>query len=184
MKLMDCPEKKCDIHAVVKEDKRHIQAIGKKDKGKQVSTQRYIKGIRVNNPKTKLVYRAVVKPQSDNHVKSNMEQSLDATKKSPSPDSLKNGVSTYINDNILRNFVDKTVKEESVIRNNDTDGYEAFLPNDGTSLPSSSFGGGKLLEDEILNDYDDYEDQFEEYSSSYREFCDQFDFKVKSRGRK
>ncbi|GJW91016.1 zinc knuckle CX2CX4HX4C containing protein [Tanacetum coccineum] len=191
-KLMECPEKKCDIQAAVKKDKRPVQATGMMIKGKQVSTKRYIKGIRVSNPKTKLVYRAVVKPQSDNHVKSNMEQSSDATKKASPPDSLKNGESNYINDEInldeLRNFVDKMMEEESVleyIRNNAIDGCnlrekqddkvsfqkpsssmevlnedsntdedEVFVSNDGSSLPSSSIGGGQQLEDEILNAYD------------------------------
>ncbi|GJU95582.1 hypothetical protein Tco_1320338 [Tanacetum coccineum] len=166
---------------------------------------------------TKLVYRAVVKPQGDNNVTSNMEQSLDTTKKPSPSDSSKNGMSTYINDDVsfdeLRNFVDKTSKEESVlefIRNNgingcisrekqgdkvstkkssssmeflnedsDTDVDEVFLPNDGIPFPSSSVGGGQPLEDDMLNAYDAYEDQFEEYPSSYQEFCDQFDFKVK-----
>ncbi|GKA98216.1 hypothetical protein Tco_0826110 [Tanacetum coccineum] len=220
---MDCPvKKKSDMQAAMEKDKRPVQTTGKKDKGKQVSTQRYIKGYRVNNPKTKLVYRAVVKPQSDNHVTSNMEQSSDSTKKPSPSDSSKNGESTYINDDIkldeLRNFVNKTMEEESVLEyigNNDIDGCnsrekqdekvsvkkpsssmdvinedsdtdedEIFLPNDGISLPSSSVGGGQLLEEEMLNAYDDYEDQFEEYPSSYQDFCDHFDFKVKGRGRK
>ncbi|GKD62912.1 hypothetical protein Tco_1305020, partial [Tanacetum coccineum] len=54
-------------------------------------------------------------------------------------------------------------------------------PNDGIPFPSSSGGGGKPLEEDMLNAY---EDQFEEYPSSYQEFCDQFDFKVKGLGRK
>ncbi|GJR54177.1 homeodomain-like protein [Tanacetum coccineum] len=92
---------------------------GKKGKGKQVSTQRYIKRYRVNIPKSKLVYRAVVKPQGAYNVASNMEQSLDTTKK-PSPvDSSKNGMSTFINDDIcleeLRTFVDNSMQEESVL---------------------------------------------------------------------
>ncbi|GJR85934.1 hypothetical protein Tco_0209945 [Tanacetum coccineum] len=66
----------------------------------------------------------------------------------------------------------------------DTDEDEVFLPNDGNSFPSSSGGGGQTLEEDMLNAYDDYEDQFEEYPSSYQEFCDQFDFKVKGLGRK
>ncbi|GJV97749.1 hypothetical protein Tco_1549326, partial [Tanacetum coccineum] len=84
------PSKKCDTHADVKKDKRPVHVTGKKGKGKQVSTQYYIKGYRVNIPKSKLVYRAVVKPQGAYNVASNMEQSLDTTKK-PSPvDSSKN----------------------------------------------------------------------------------------------
>ncbi|GKA52477.1 zinc knuckle CX2CX4HX4C containing protein [Tanacetum coccineum] len=170
---------------------------GRKNEGKQVGIQRYIKGFRVNNPKTKLVYRAVVKPQSVNHVNSNMEQSSNTTMTPSPPDSSKNGIPNYINDDInfdeLRTFVDKTMEEESVLEYighntkdgySDTDGDEVFLPDDGFSLPSSSFGGGQQLEDEILNAYDDYEDQFEEYSSLYQNFCDQFDFKLKSYGRK
>ncbi|GJU23244.1 zinc knuckle CX2CX4HX4C containing protein, partial [Tanacetum coccineum] len=168
---------------------------------------------------TKLVYRAVVKPQSDNHVTSNMEQSLDTTKQPSPSDSSKNGM-TYINDDLsldeLRNFVNQKAEEESVIEfignntndgctlrgkqddkisskkpssslevineDSDTDVDEVLLPDIGTSFPSSSFGGGQSLEKEILNAYDDdYEDQFEEYPSSYEEFCDQFDFKVKGR---
>ncbi|GKC08428.1 hypothetical protein Tco_1000038 [Tanacetum coccineum] len=151
-----------------------------------------------------------------------MEQSSYSTKKSSPSNSLKNGESTYINVDIkldeLRNFVNKTMEEESVleyIRNNDIDGCnsrekqdekvsvkkpsssmdvinedsdtdeeENFLPNDGISLPCSSVSGGQLLEEEMLNAYDDYEDQFEEYPSSYQDFCDHFDFKVKGRGRK
>ncbi|GJX31506.1 hypothetical protein Tco_0241361 [Tanacetum coccineum] len=198
-----------------------MHAIGKKDKGKQVSTQRYSKGYRVNIPKKKLIYRAVVKPQSDNHVTSNMEQSLDTTKQPSPSDSSKNGM-TYINDDLsfdeLRNFVNQKAKEESVIKfigkntndsctlrgkqddkiyskkpssslevineDSDTDVDEVLLPDIGISFPSSSFGGGQSLEKEMLNAYDDdYEDQFEEYPSSYEEFCDQFDFKVKGRGR-
>ncbi|GKD70719.1 chaperone protein DnaJ C76, chloroplastic, partial [Tanacetum coccineum] len=58
-KLMAGPSKKSDMQADVKKDKRPVQATCKKNKGKQVSTQRYIKGYRVNIPKTKLVYRAV-----------------------------------------------------------------------------------------------------------------------------
>ncbi|GJU37869.1 zinc knuckle CX2CX4HX4C containing protein [Tanacetum coccineum] len=217
-KRMAGPVVKCVKHAHVKKDKRPMHAIGNKDKGIQVSTQRYIKGYHVNIPKTKLVYRAVVKPQSDNHVTSNMED----TTKQPSPsDSSKNGM-TYINDDLsldeLRNFVNQKAEEESVIEfignntndgctlrgkqddkisskkpssslevineDSDTDVDEVLLPDIGTSFPSSSFGGGQSLEKEILNAYDDdYEDQFEEYPSSYEEFCDQFDFKVKGRGR-
>ncbi|GKG35462.1 hypothetical protein Tco_0440616, partial [Tanacetum coccineum] len=53
---------------------------------------RNIKGYRVNIPKSKLVYCAVVKPQGAYNVASNMEQSLDTTKK-PSPvDSSKNNI--------------------------------------------------------------------------------------------
>ncbi|GJT96132.1 zinc knuckle CX2CX4HX4C containing protein [Tanacetum coccineum] len=220
-KRMAGPVVKCVKHADVKKDKRPMHAIGNKDKGKQVSTQRYIKGYRVNIPKTKLVYRAVVKPQSDNHVTSNMEQSLDTTKQPSPSDSSKNGM-TYINDDLrfdeLRNFVNQKAEEESVIEfignntndgctlrgkqddkisskkpssslevineDSDTDVDEVLLPDIGTSFPSSSFGGGQSLEKEIMNAYDDdYEDQFEEYPSSYEEFCDQFDFKVKGRGR-
>ncbi|GJT00878.1 zinc knuckle CX2CX4HX4C containing protein [Tanacetum coccineum] len=122
------PVVKCVKHADVKKDKQPMHVIGNKDKGKQVSTQRYIKGYRVNIPKTNLVYRAVVKPQSDNHVTSNMEQSLDTTKQ-PSPcDSSNNGM-TYINDDLsfdeLRNFVNQKAEEESVIEfigNNTNDG--------------------------------------------------------------
>ncbi|GJS15733.1 hypothetical protein Tco_0410205 [Tanacetum coccineum] len=60
----------------------------------------------------------------------------------------------------------------------DTDEDEVFLPNDGNSFPSSSGGGRQTLEEDMLNAYDDYEDQFEEYPSSYQEFYDQFDFKT------
>ncbi|GJY07133.1 hypothetical protein Tco_0374187 [Tanacetum coccineum] len=174
-------------------DKRPVHTIGIKGKGKQVSSQRYIKGYRVNIPKSKLVYRAVIKPQGDNNVASNMEQSLDTTKKPSPSDSSKNGMS-FINDEInfeeLRNFVDKSMQEESVLEhvgNNDINSYsdtdveEVFLPNDRTTFPSSSGGSGHTLEEDA---YDAYEDQFEEYPSSYQEFCDQFDFKVKGLGRK
>ncbi|GKF63105.1 hypothetical protein Tco_0183159, partial [Tanacetum coccineum] len=68
-------------------------------------------------------------PQGSYNVASNMEQSLDTTKK-PSPvDSSKNGMSTFINDDIffkeLRTFVDNSAKEESMlefIRNKDING--------------------------------------------------------------
>ncbi|GJV91625.1 ribonuclease H-like domain-containing protein [Tanacetum coccineum] len=78
-----------------------------------------VKGYRVNIPKSKLVYRAVVKPQGDKNVASNMGQSLDTTKKPSLSDSSMNGMSSFINDDInleeLRNFVDKSMQEESVL---------------------------------------------------------------------
>ncbi|GJX40352.1 reverse transcriptase domain-containing protein [Tanacetum coccineum] len=68
---------------------------------------------------------------------------------------------------------------EILNEDSDTDVDEVFLPNDGIPFPSSSGGGGKPLEEDMMNAYNAYEDQFEEYPSSYQEFCDQFDFKVK-----
>ncbi|GJR07606.1 zinc knuckle CX2CX4HX4C containing protein [Tanacetum coccineum] len=62
------PLKQSDMQADEKKDKQLVQATGKKGKGKQVGNQRYIKGYRVNIPKSKLVYRAVVKPQGDKNV--------------------------------------------------------------------------------------------------------------------
>ncbi|GJU11507.1 integrase, catalytic region, zinc finger, CCHC-type containing protein [Tanacetum coccineum] len=94
------------------------------------------------------------------------KQSLDATKKPSSSDS-SNG-KLFINDNIslkeLRNFVDKSMQEESVLEhvgNNDINSYneEVFLPNDITTFPSSSGRSGQPLEEDA---YDDSEDQFEE----------------------
>ncbi|GJR74496.1 zinc knuckle CX2CX4HX4C containing protein [Tanacetum coccineum] len=206
MKCVTGPSKKSDMQDNVKRDKRPMHTTGIKGKGKQVSSQRYIKGYRVNIPKSKLVYRAVIKPQGDNNVASNMEQSLDTTKKPSPSDSSKNGMS-FINDEInfeeLRNFVDKSMQEESVLEHvgnndinsctsrenqgekvsskkssssmeilnedSDTDVEEVFLPNDRTTFPSSSGGSGHTLEEDA---YDAYEDQFEEYPSSYQEFCD------------
>ncbi|GJV96518.1 RNA-directed DNA polymerase, eukaryota, reverse transcriptase zinc-binding domain protein [Tanacetum coccineum] len=95
-----------------------------------VGNQRYIKGYRVNIPKSKLVYRVVVKPQGDKNVASNMGQSLDTTKKPSPSDSSMNGMSSFINDDInleeLRNFVDKSMQEDSVLEqvgNYDINGY-------------------------------------------------------------
>ncbi|GJT64300.1 zinc knuckle CX2CX4HX4C containing protein [Tanacetum coccineum] len=197
MKRVAGPSKKSDMQADVKKDKR------------------YIKGYRVNIPKSKLVYRAVVKPQGDNNVSSNMEQSLDITKKPSPSDSSKNDDICF---DELRNFIDNLAKEESMLEyvgnkdingctlrekqgdkvstkkssssmeilneDSDTDVDEVFLPNDGIPFPSSPGGGGKPLEEDMLNAYNAYEDQFEEYPSSYQEFYDQFDFKVKGLGRK
>ncbi|GJU00713.1 zinc knuckle CX2CX4HX4C containing protein [Tanacetum coccineum] len=119
IKCVAGPSKQSDMQADVKKDKQLVQATGKKGKGKQVGNQRYIKGYRVNIPKSKLVYRAVVKPQGDKNVASNMGQSLDTTKKPSPSDSLMNGMSSFINDDInleeLRNFVDKSMQEESVL---------------------------------------------------------------------
>ncbi|GKA89758.1 zinc knuckle CX2CX4HX4C containing protein [Tanacetum coccineum] len=195
---------------------------GKKNTDKKVSTQHYIKGYRVNNPKTKLVYRAVVKPQTDNHVSNNMEQSLNTTKPPSPPDSSKDGKPNYISDDIsfddVRKFINKSIEEELILEyignntkegcssgeiqddkvsskkpsssmevlnaDSDTDVEEVFQPDDGMSFPTSSFGGGQQLEGEILDAYEDYEVQFEEHSSLYQEFCDQFDFKLKCRGKK
>ncbi|GJY65488.1 hypothetical protein Tco_0467726 [Tanacetum coccineum] len=63
----------------------------------------------------------------------------------------------------------------------DTDVEDVHIPTGGSSYPSSSFGGGQNLE--RFDDYDDIEDQLEEYPCLYNEFCDQYDFKVKGRGR-
>ncbi|GJU44839.1 zinc knuckle CX2CX4HX4C containing protein [Tanacetum coccineum] len=92
---------------------------GKKNTDKKVSTQRYIKGYRVNNPKTKLVYRTVVKPQTDNHVSNNMEQSSNTTKPPSPPDSSKDGKPNYISDDIsfddVRKFINKLIEEELIL---------------------------------------------------------------------
>ncbi|GJX67665.1 hypothetical protein Tco_0303392 [Tanacetum coccineum] len=92
---------------------------GKKNTDTKVSTQRYIKGYRVNNPKTKLVYSAVVKPQTDNHVSNNMEQSSNTTKPPLPPDSSKDGKPNYISDDIsfdvVRKFINKSIEEESIL---------------------------------------------------------------------
>ncbi|GJZ19287.1 zinc knuckle CX2CX4HX4C containing protein [Tanacetum coccineum] len=195
---------------------------GKKNTDKKVSTQRYIKGYRVNNPKTKLVYRAVVKPQTDNHVSNNMEQSLNTTKPHSPPDSLKEGKPNYINDDIsfdvVRKFVNKSIKEElrlEFIGNNTKEGCSSGEIQDdkvSSMKPSSSrevlnadsdtdieevfqtrcwfclflllFGVCGNSWKVVIDDYDDNEVQFEEHSSLYQEFCDQFDFKLKCRGRK
>ncbi|GJX09203.1 retrovirus-related pol polyprotein from transposon TNT 1-94 [Tanacetum coccineum] len=113
------------------------------------------------------------------------ESSLDATKKPSSSDS-SNG-KLFINDNIslkeLRNFVDKSMQEESVLEhvgNNDINSCTS-RENQGEKVSSNSSGrSGQPLEEDA---YDDYEDQFEENPCSYQEFCDQFDFKVKGLGR-
>ncbi|GKE66844.1 hypothetical protein Tco_1521005, partial [Tanacetum coccineum] len=171
---------------------------GKKTTDKNVSTQRYIKGYRVNNPTTKLVYRVVVKPQIDNHVSNNMEQSSNTTKPPSLPDSLKDGKPNYISDDISFDAVrnsgeipdDKvsskkpSLSMEVLNADSDTDVEEVFQPDDGMSFPTSSFGGGQQLEGKILHAYEDYEVQFKEHSSPYQEFCDQFDFKLKCCGRK
>ncbi|GJV14705.1 hypothetical protein Tco_1360028 [Tanacetum coccineum] len=159
MKRVAGPSKKSDMQADVKKDKR------------------YIKGYRVNIPKSKLVYRAVVKPQGDNNVASNMEQSLDTTKKPSPSDSSKNGdkVSTKKSSSSM-----EILNEDS-----DTDVDEVFLPNEwNIPFPLAQRGVvGKTMERNV-NAYDAYVDQFEEYPSSCQEFCDQFDFKVKGLGRK
>ncbi|GKD17105.1 zinc knuckle CX2CX4HX4C containing protein [Tanacetum coccineum] len=218
MKRVAGSSKKSDMNADVKKDTRPVHATSNKGKGKQVSTQRYIKGYRVNIPKSKLVYRAVVKPPGDTNVASNMEQYSDTTKKPSPPDSSTDG-KVFINDDInlvqLRDFVDKSMHEDSVLEyvgnkdinsctsmenqgemisskkssssmevlneDSDTDDEEVFLPNDRTTFPSSSGDGGHQMEEDAN---DDYEDQFEDYTCSFQEFCDQFDFKVKGLGRK
>ncbi|GKA58263.1 hypothetical protein Tco_0757451 [Tanacetum coccineum] len=121
-----------------------------------------------------------------------MEQSLDTTKQPSPSDSSKNGM-TYINNDLsldeLRNFVNQKAEEESVIEfigNNTNDGCTLRGKQDdkiSSKKPSSSL--------EVINEDSDTDmeevllpdiDQFEEYPSSYEEFCDQFDFKVKGRG--
>ncbi|GJR59310.1 zinc knuckle CX2CX4HX4C containing protein [Tanacetum coccineum] len=86
------PSKQSDMQADVKKDKQLVQATSKKGKGKQVG---------------------------DKNVASNTGQSLDTTKKPSPSDSSMNGMSSFINDDIsleeLRNFVDKSMQEESVL---------------------------------------------------------------------
>nr|GEU93656.1 hypothetical protein [Tanacetum cinerariifolium] len=213
MKPKAGPMKNSELKTDVMKDKQPVHSTGN-NKGKHVSTQRCIKGYHVNIPKTKLVYRAVVKPQAENNVACNLEQSSDTTKKPSPSDSSKEGKSTFVNDDIslakLRSFVVKSKNEELVLEyvgnndingcilgeekgdkistmktnssmevlneDSDTDVDEVFLPNDGTTFPSSSGSGGQPLEED---DYDAYEDQFDDYPSLFQDFCDQFDFKVK-----
>nr|GEV78029.1 hypothetical protein [Tanacetum cinerariifolium] len=215
MKPKAGPIKNSELKTDVMKDKQPVHSTGNNNKGKQVSTQRYIKGYRVNIPKTKLVYHVVVKPQAENNVACNLEQSSDTTKKPSPSDSSKEGKLTFVNNDIslakLRSFVVKSANEESVLEyvgnndinvcilreekgdkistmktnssmevlneDSDTDVDEVFLSNDGTTFPSSSSGGGQPLEED---DYDAYEDQFDDYPGLFRDFCDQFDFKVKA----
>nr|GEU39807.1 hypothetical protein [Tanacetum cinerariifolium] len=158
MKKKAGPMKKSERKTDVMKDKRHVHITGNKNKGKQVNTQRNIKGYHVNVPKTKLVYRAVVKPQDGNYVASNIEQSSDTTKKpSPSESSKEDeeSVLEYIGNNDINGCTsreeqgdkDLTKKPSSSMEvlneDSDTDVEEVFLPNDRTTFPSSSGGGGQ-----------------------------------------
>nr|GFC83588.1 hypothetical protein [Tanacetum cinerariifolium] len=91
MKPKAGPMKNSELKTDVMKDKQPVHSTGNNNKGKKVSTQCYIKGYRVNIPKTKLVYRAVVKPQAKNDVACNLEQSSDTTKKPSPSDSSKEG---------------------------------------------------------------------------------------------
>ncbi|GJX07014.1 zinc knuckle CX2CX4HX4C containing protein [Tanacetum coccineum] len=205
LKISKCNDKK---------DSQAIHNIGKTAKGKQASTKRYIKGYRMNIPKIKQVYRAVIKPHSANGVTSNTEQISDTTKQPSTSHSPLNGMN-FINDDInleelsefrkkaekesIIEFIGEPTKDGCMSRGNleetmksfssmdvinadsDTDVEDVHIPTGGSSYPSSSFGGGQNLE--RFDDYDDIEDQLEEYPCLYNEFCDQYDFKVKGRGR-
>ncbi|GJR05398.1 zinc knuckle CX2CX4HX4C containing protein [Tanacetum coccineum] len=205
LKISKCNDKK---------DSQPIHNIGKTAKGKQASTKRYIKGYRMNIPKIKQVYRAVIKPHSANGVTSNTEQISDTTKQPSTSHSPLNGMN-FINDDInleelsefrkkaekesIIEFIGEPTKDGCMSRGNleetmksfssmdvinadsDTDVEDVHIPTGGSSYPSSSFGGGQNLE--RFDDYDDIEDQLEEYPCLYNEFCDQYDFKVKGRGR-
>ncbi|GJX49478.1 zinc knuckle CX2CX4HX4C containing protein [Tanacetum coccineum] len=112
------PSMKGKLQSDVKKDKRPVQATDNKGKRFQIVSTFYIKGYRVNVPKSKFVYRAVVKPQDVSNVTSNMEKSLDTTTK-PSPSDSSKGGTSFSNDDIslaeLRTFVDKSMQEESVL---------------------------------------------------------------------
>nr|GEV92978.1 reverse transcriptase domain-containing protein [Tanacetum cinerariifolium] len=216
MKLMECPKKKCVNESELSKGNGHVRVTGRKNKGKQVSNQRQIHGIRFTKPKTKLVYRVVEKSEFDKHVRDNMGMSSSDTTKMDTP--LDSSRKVYHDDNInideLRAFVVNKIEEEKVLdevaninthgctprqnevgkvsfskhsssmevlnADSDKDEDEVFPPDVGCSRPSSSFGDGHQLEDEILNAYDDYEDQIEDFPGQLQEICDQFDFKIKS----
>ncbi|GKA42166.1 putative ribonuclease H-like domain-containing protein [Tanacetum coccineum] len=148
------PSMKGKLQSDVKKDKRPVQATDNKGKGKQISSQRYIKGYRVNVPKSKFVYRAVVKPQDVSNVTSNMEKSLDTTTK-PSPSDSSKGeesVLEYVGLNDIKGCTSRGKLDEKVSckksrssmevinEDSDTDVDEDFVPNDGNTFPCSSLG--------------------------------------------
>nr|GFA74344.1 hypothetical protein [Tanacetum cinerariifolium] len=194
VKLMECPKKKCVNESELTKGNRHVRVTGRKNKGKQVGNQCQIHGIRFTKPKTKLVYRVVDKSESDKHVRDNIGMSSSDKTKTDTP--LDSSRKVYHDDNInideLRAFVVNKMEEKKVSfskpsssmevlnADSDTDEDEVFPPDVGCSRPSSLFGDGHQLEDEILNAYDDYEDQIEDFPGQLQEICDQFDFKIKS----
>nr|GEV20112.1 hypothetical protein [Tanacetum cinerariifolium] len=186
MKLMECHKKKCVNESKLSKGNRPVRVTGRKNKGKQVGNQRQIHGIHFTKLKTKLVYHVVEKSESDKHVRDNMGMSSSDTTKTDTPlDSLRK---VYNDDNInideLRAFVVNKNKPSSSMEvlnaYSNTNEDEVFPPDVGCSRPSSLFGDGHQLEDEILNAYDDYEDQIEDFQGQLQEICDQFDFKIKS----
>nr|GEU85317.1 hypothetical protein [Tanacetum cinerariifolium] len=131
MKPKAGPIKKSERKSNVMKDTRPVHTTGNKNKGKQ--------------------------PQDENYVASNIEQSSDSTKKPSPSDSSKEGMSTFVNDDIslaeLRNFVEKSANEESMLEyvgNNDINGCtsrEEQGDKDSTKKPSSSM--------EVLNEDSD-----------------------------
>ncbi|GKD91307.1 zinc knuckle CX2CX4HX4C containing protein [Tanacetum coccineum] len=129
------PSKQSDMQADVKKDKQLVQATGKKGKGKQVGGK---------------------------NVASNMGQSLDTTKKPSPSDSSMNSMSSFINGDInleeLRNFVDKSMQEESVLEqvgNYDINGCTSREKQGETVSSKKSSSSLEILNEDLDTDVDE-----------------------------
>ncbi|GKA72603.1 hypothetical protein Tco_0778819 [Tanacetum coccineum] len=160
LKISKCNDKK---------DSQAIHNIGKTAKGKQASTKRYIKGYRMNIPKIKQVYRAVIKPHSANGVTSNTEQISDTTH-----GNLLHYILTLNEKESIIEFIGEPTKDGCMSRGNLEETMKSFSSMDVINADSDT---------DVEDVHIPTGDQLEEYPCLYNEFCDQYDFKVKGRGR-
>ncbi|GKA24570.1 zinc knuckle CX2CX4HX4C containing protein [Tanacetum coccineum] len=172
MKRVAGSSKKSDTNADVKKDTRPVHATSNKGKGKQPSPPDSSQ-----DGKVLLMITLILAAIRDFVMKSMHEDSVleYVGNKDINSCTLMENQGEMISSKKSSSSM-KVLNEDS-----DTDDEEVFLPNDRTTFPSSSGDGGYQMEEDAN---DDYEDQFEDYTCSFQEFCDQFDFKVKGLGRK
>ncbi|GJU09720.1 zinc knuckle CX2CX4HX4C containing protein [Tanacetum coccineum] len=179
------------MQADVKKDKRPVQATCNMNKGKQVIIMLLVTWSLDTTKKPSPSYSS--KNGKSTYI--NDDISFDELRNFIDQTTKKESVLEYIGNNDIDGCISREKQDDKISNKKhsssmevlnedfDSDVDEVFVPVDGIPFPSSSVGGGQPLEDEMLNSYDGYEDQFKEYPSSYQEFCNQFDFKVKGRGR-
>nr|GEU33450.1 hypothetical protein [Tanacetum cinerariifolium] len=186
MKLMECPKKKCINESELSKGNGPVRATGRKNKESDKHVRDNMGMSSSDTTKTDTPLDSSRKVYHDDNInidelrafvvnKMEKEKVLDEVAKINT-----HGCSPRQNGVGKVSFSKPSSSLEVLNADSDTDEDEVFPPDVGCSRPSSSFGDGHQLEDEILNAYDDYEDQIEDFPGQLQEICDQFDFWIKS----
>ncbi|GKC34913.1 hypothetical protein Tco_1047297 [Tanacetum coccineum] len=178
MKLMECPKKKCVNEAELSKGNGPVRVTGRKNKGKQ-----FDKHVKDNmGMSSSDITKTDTPPDSSRKVYHDDNINIDELRafvvnkmeEDKVLDEVVNintyGCSPRQNKVSKVSFSKPSSSMEVLNADSDTDEDELFPPDVGCSRPSSSFGDGHQLEDEILNAYEEYEDQIEDFPANCKRF--------------